>query len=151
MADDHEGWVMGDDGEEYLPYGDHSCVDRDGVYRRYVEAPEDLKYTCDQCGACCRRWIVDIDVADVLREPRFLEGAVGWSLEDGRLITPEGEPTSELNIACGRHHPCMFLGADNLCGCHATKPMVCAEFQAGSRQCQAARYNEGLPPLAPDA
>ena len=110
-----------------------------------------LKYTCDQCGACGRRWIVDIDAADVRREPRFLEGAVGWSLGDDCLITSKGEPATGLTIAFGAKHPCMFLGTDNWCGCHATKPTVCAEFEAGSRQCQTARYREDLPPLASDA
>ena len=169
MGEDPAAWVTGDDGDEDLPYGDHGCIGRDGIYRQYLETPTDLKYTCDQCGACCRQWLVEITLADVLREPRFLDRD-GLTLADMELRHVEGlrnKPAVKkaceelgvpdlgdvhvLTIASGEEHPCLFLGADNRCGCHATKPAVCAEFEAGWRQCQEARYNEGLPALAPDA
>lgn len=108
------------------------------------------EYECDKCGACCKgNLIVEADEIDVLREPRLIEA--------DRYYAPLGVPKTlellrtdagrALTISCGQ--ACKFLGQENLCSIHPTRPNVCVGFQAGDEQCQEARAAEGLPPLLP--
>lgn len=112
--------------------------------------PSMPRYECDKCGACCKgSLIVEADEIDVMREPRLIQA--------DRHYAPLGVPkTLELLrtdfgraviISCG--HACPFLGEDNLCSIHPTRPNVCVAFEAGDEQCQASRAAEGLPPLLP--
>lgn len=113
--------------------------------------------------------MVEATLDDVRREPRLLERP-GLTMADAERRHAEGlrnKPTVEkvyrdlgvpyhgnvylFPVAYGAALPCPFLGPDNLCGCHETKPADCAAFEAGSEQCQEARLAAGLPALAPDA
>ncbi len=91
------------------------------------------QYQCDQCGACCRRLIIEIDHIDVVREPRLLEAA-----EPFRLMDYETEWDQQYLLACGSDHPCKMLDG-NRCSIYPTRPNCCVGFEAGSDQCQAAR------------
>jgi Fe-S-cluster containining protein len=109
-----------------------------------------LRYECDKCGACCKgSLIVEADDIDVMREPRLIDGdrhyeKLGAARTIELLQTDVGRA---VIIACGG--ACRFLGQDNLCTIHPTRPNVCVAFQAGDQQCQDARALEGLPPLTP--
>lgn len=103
-----------------------------------------LVYDCDQCGACCRRLIIECDHLDVLREPRI---AVKGTLLDGHGKIPLEDAAWGLNQRNG-NPSCVFL-RDNKCSIYATRPNVCVNHQAGSEQCQDARKREGLPRLTP--
>lgn len=104
-----------------------------------------LVYDCDQCGACCRHLIIECEHADALREPRIAAEA---KLMDGHGKIPLVDAAWRLNgEKTDNGFPCVFLGADNRCGIHATRPHVCVNFQAGSDQCQQARHYARLPQL----
>jgi Fe-S-cluster containining protein len=100
--------------------------------------------SCDRCGACCNgTLIVEAENLDALREPRLLDADVS----DRRLGLSVLDDAHVVLLACGRDHPCRFLGADNVCGIYPTRPNACVAFEAGSEQCREARAAVGLPPL----
>lgn len=110
-------------------------------------------YECDRCGACCQgHLIVEAYDLDMLREPRLATADVGH-LTDGittqEVLAAMEEPGRCLILACGTDHPCKFLGQDNLCQIHPTRPNACVAMEAGDPQCQEARAEAGLPPLLP--
>ena len=110
------------------------------------------RYECDKCGACCKgSLIVEADEIDVMREPRLIEADrhyahLGVSKTIELLRTDIGRA---VIISCG--NSCPFLGEDNLCSIHLTRPNVCVAFEAGDEQCQEARLLHGLPPLQPSS
>ena len=105
------------------------------------------KYHCDDCGACCRGYLlVEADLLDLLREPRLLKAdphRSGWSFdaaardleEEGRCLLVSGDTR------------CPFLGAESRCSIYPTRPNACVGMQAGDEQCQEVRSEVGLPPL----
>lgn len=101
-------------------------------------------FECDQCGACCRKLIVEIVEADVVREPRLRE--VARPIRKAAYVMFGDEEPPDYMLTCGK--PCPMLNG-NQCSIHDTKPHVCAAFSAGSEQCQDARAADGLPPLVP--
>lgn len=108
------------------------------------------KYECDECGACCRKLIVEIDLVDVLREPKLREVVTPFKSEaffeneeDERL---HGDDPFANGAALATCKPCPML-CGNKCTIYPTRPNVCVGFSAGSSQCQEARDREGLPPL----
>jgi hypothetical protein len=103
-------------------------------------------YECDQCGACCKGTvIVEADFVDVRRELRLIQLQVG-----SYQVTPREleEDDKVVLLACGTDLPCRFLDADNRCTIYPTRPFVCVAFEAGSKQCQEARAQLGIAPLA---
>ena len=95
---------------------------------------------CQQCGSCCRHLIVDVDVLDVIREPRIAE--------QGELLDGRGalEPDQWMwSLACAM--PCPFLGEANRCTIYSTRPEACLAFCPGGDQCVLARHSAGLPPI----
>jgi Fe-S-cluster containining protein len=116
-----------------------------------------MKYECDQCGACCRHLIIEIDELDLIREPRLIGKAEAFKVPEGMaLIDDEGDETEEIvpgygagaMLACGSSKPCPMLDG-NRCGIYPTRPNVCVAFKAGTEQCQQARESAGLQPLLP--
>lgn len=100
------------------------------------------RYECDECGACCRTFLICASQADADREPRIVT--------EGRLL-PASQQTPGYKY---KLHPLPFLDgcnflADNRCTIYATRPTVCRQFAAGDVQCQMARDRHALPPLAP--
>lgn len=106
-----------------------------------------IAYDCDQCGACCEQLIVEAGLEDALREPLIAETA--------RLLNGKGKiPLADacFGLACGKAQPCPFgdrVDGKHVCHIYPTRPGVCVQFQAGSRQCQMAREWAHLPPLQP--
>lgn len=94
------------------------------------------KYECDQCGACCRKLIIEVTEADLEREPKLRPNLFSVINSGGGYLA--------ISKACP-----MLCG--NQCSVYATRPTVCAEFEAGGEQCQLARELDGLPPLEPVA
>jgi Fe-S-cluster containining protein len=115
------------------------------------EAPQDvesaggLKYECDHCGACCEKLLVEAYEIDVLREPRLI-------LADPRTVNrPEEEVMEELRedgtcLLIAGPYKCKFRSSQ--CQIYHVRPTVCVAMEAGDDQCQAARKESGLPPLA---
>lgn len=100
-------------------------------------------YECDQCGACCRQPIIEIDWLDVTREPKLKEVAAPC-----RLMPGDTEQDRQYILACGAGMPCRLL-AGNRCSIYPTRPNCCVAFEAGCELCQESRAAEGLPPLQP--
>lgn len=91
-----------------------------------------MTYACDQCGACCRKLLIEITEIDLVREPKLLPVLRGRFRSGGGLLA-----------AC---KPCPML-YENKCTIYETRPTVCAEFPPGGEQCQDARERDGLPRL----
>lgn len=108
-----------------------------------------MRYECDQCGACCRNLIIEIDHIDVVREPSLLP--VVTLLDGGGRVQYESEWEKQYGLACGSKHPCQKLGEDNRCTIYPTRPNVCVGFEPGSEQCQEIREAVGIGPLLPTA
>ena len=100
-------------------------------------------FRCDRCAACCRTFPIFATHEDARREPRIADEA---------FLLPEHLQTPEWAYKLFHlpfHETCCFLGEDNLCRIHPTRPDVCREFAPGDDQCQEARERDGLPPLDP--
>jgi len=99
--------------------------------------PDDVVFTCQQSGACCRSdWLIGVDAAARTR----LE-ATDWTRVDPPLpagpkfvalpfALPGGERSTFARRADGA---CVFLDDDGRCGIHTrlgaiAKPQVCREF-----------------------
>lgn len=116
------------------------------------------RFDCDQCGACCRTLIIEIEELDVVREPKLAAVAKPFKIPPGQvLLDGDDEPYTEVvpgfgggaMLACGANMPCKMLGSDNRCTIYQTRPNVCVGFRAGSEQCQDARRMAGLSELMP--
>ena len=108
-----------------------------------------MKYSCDSCGACCRKLIVEADDIDLMREPQLLYADRDFVANYGpdEAVEALQEDFGRcLIIACGK--PCYFL-RDNQCSIYPTRPNACVAMQAGDEQCQGARREEGIPQLEP--
>ena len=101
------------------------------------------EYECDNCGVCCKAFLIFASDADVEREPRIV--AHSRKLP-GSQETPEWKyqlyPLPFLEA-------CDFLGEDKRCDIYETRPHVCRKLQAGDAQCQDARVRNGLEELKP--
>ena len=106
-----------------------------------------LRYECDHCGACCKGpLLVECDDIDVQREPRLIDvdrRHCGKSVAQ-LVYEIQSEWKAVLLPA-----PCPFLDGDNRCSIYPTRPNCCFGLQAGDDQCQMARSEHRLPPLAP--
>jgi Fe-S-cluster containining protein len=103
--------------------------------------------SCDQCGACCKGpLILEADELDLSREPGFIFADPHYAghAPDEVVRRLQDEAGCWVIVACGAR--CPFL-ADNRCSIYPTRPNACVELQAGDEQCQAARREEGIPPL----
>ncbi len=110
------------------------------------------KYECDQCGACCKGYlIVEADELDLLREPRLIEADPHYANKSVEQVLTQlqNDVGRALVIACGSDRPCRFLDADSKCVIYPTRPNDCVAMPAGDEQCQMARECAGLPPLEP--
>lgn len=101
-----------------------------------------MSYECERCGACCRHWIVEADLVDVLREPRI---AAECALMDGYGKLPL-DSDSVWMIACGPSESCPFQRG-NECDIYPTRPSECVAFSPGSLKCAECRTAAGLRPL----
>lgn len=97
---------------------------------------------CDHCGACCTTLIIEIGHLDVVREPRLLESATPCRQDPG-----ESEWDREYVLATGAPGDGCAFHKDGRCSVYPTRPNVCVRFEAGSPDCQRARYYAQLPPL----
>lgn len=102
-----------------------------------------LIYECDHCGLCCEDLIIEVEHADVLREPRIAER---FKLLDGNGKLPMAEAQWGLNVLKPSGYGCPFHQS-NRCEIHATRPHVCVAFLAGSKKCLELREGMKLPPL----
>ncbi len=109
-----------------------------------------MEYECDHCGACCRRLIVEVYDLDVLREQHLATADISGTTRGMTYDTlmAELEQEGHCLVIAGGGEECKFLRGDNTCAIYPTRPNACVAMQAGDEQCQAARADEGLPPLA---
>lgn len=114
-------------------------------------------YECDQCGACCKALIIEVDELDLVREPRIMQHTTPFRVPPGHvLLNDNDEPLEPLIpgwqagalLACGKNKPCPMLDGER-CSIYPTRPNVCVAFRAGSEQCQDARQSMGLSELLP--
>ena len=97
------------------------------------------RFSCAQCGRCCRRW--DVLVTDAERAGYARRGVARWFRETG--ADAEGtdhDPFEAVSGWRGYHRirsradgACGFLSADNRCRLHeelggANKPLTCRMF-----------------------
>jgi Fe-S-cluster containining protein len=108
-------------------------------------------YKCDQCGLCCRAFIVEASHIDVVREPLIAQKC-GRMDGKGELKNPADWCWS---VCVGGFSPCPFLKKHTnvlvtfRCTIYKSRPNECVAFQAGGRRCQELREKAGLPPLTP--
>jgi Fe-S-cluster containining protein len=106
------------------------------------------RYECEPgCGACCKALIIEIEHADVVREPRLLP--VATLLDGNGTIKHRSDDEKEYRIACGKKHPCPMLDGEDRCTIYPTRPGVCSATPPGGQSCQVARDLMGLLPLEP--
>ncbi len=97
--------------------------------------PEGQRYSCSQCGWCCRWWKIT-----VTREERDRLLAHDWAAENPRLAGIDlfwehrapGDPYPAIQTAQIKRH-CVFLDPDGLCIIHKVlgedaKPATCRRF-----------------------
>ena len=83
---------------------------------------------CQKCGACCRYYIIEADLVDVLREPRLL--GAGYAKQQPTMEELEaGEKV--IMLALAKSTPCPFLGQDNRCTIYETRPIMCRSYPLG--------------------
>ncbi len=96
---------------------------------------------CKQCGACCRRLIIEIEHLDVVREPRLLGAA---ELYDGNgKVKFESNWEKRYLLACGESKLCPFL-VNNKCSIYPTRPNACVFMEVGGEQCRIARGEQPI-------
>jgi Fe-S-cluster containining protein len=86
-----------------------------------LQYPDDARFTCVQCGACCRDLRIPLTAADYERH-----SAVTWlenlTHKSKKLFDKRRERQGE--VCYFAHHPvhgCVFLQPDNLCLVHSAK------------------------------
>jgi len=94
--------------------------------------PDNVVFTCQQSGACCRSdWLIGVDDAAHARLRDVRDIAPG---RDAFIPLPFPLPSGErVTFARRADGACVFLTADTRCGIHrqlgaAAKPQVCREF-----------------------
>ncbi len=108
-----------------------------------------MERQCDNCGACCRRLIVEVYDLDVMREPHLAAADIAGATRGltYSALMAELEQDGHCLVIAGGGEECKFLRGDNTCAIYPTRPNVCVAMQAGDEQCEAARIEEDLPPL----
>src|SRR5687768_11677489 len=93
---------------------------------------DNLRFTCSQCGDCCRAWNVPVGPAEVAR----IE-ALDWrdkapDLAGAPATVPSAAPSTKGRRRLARHPDgaCVFLGERNQCRIHEhfgeeAKPLAC--------------------------
>lgn len=98
-----------------------------------LQLPSDQRFTCQQCGLCCRgAWVV-VTPAEVERYRAV--GAARWYRDDGAPAADPFEPVAHghYRIRKRADGACGFLSPDNRCRIHeelgaAAKPLACRVF-----------------------
>lgn len=92
----------------------------------------DQRWSCHQCGHCCRGSLVYLSEAEVARikEQQWGSDAV---LGDQRIMVATGNRARPYRLAHRADGSCVFLGDDGLCRIHAkfgyeAKPTICQVF-----------------------
>ncbi|HXD72152.1 MAG TPA: YkgJ family cysteine cluster protein [Vicinamibacterales bacterium] len=93
--------------------------------------PPDQRFTCGQCGRCCRRATVPVTRAEA--EAYRREGAARWFSEPGDPFEPVPGRASLLQIRHRADGGCGFLSDSGLCRIHEElgfdrKPLACRVF-----------------------
>lgn len=96
-----------------------------------MRLPPDQRFTCAQCGRCCRRATVPVSLgeADAYRQA----GAERWFSDGGDPFAPIPERPSLLQIRKRADGACGFLSDAGLCRIHEQlgydrKPLTCRVF-----------------------
>lgn len=97
------------------------------------------RFTCRQCGRCCRRWDVFVSAAE--RDAYLRKGAARWFREDGAAAEgTDRDPFESLagwpgyfRIRSSEDGSCGFLSRDTRCRLHEElgetgKPLTCRMF-----------------------
>ena len=104
--------------------------------------PDFRNFECDNCGACCRKLIVEATYQDAQREPRLYQIA-GPNLEHEKFRVGD----QCIKLYDNDKKGCHFLTSENKCGIYPTRPHECVGVEPGDAKCQQARELEGLPML----
>lgn len=104
--------------------------------------PDFRNFECDNCGACCRKLIVEATYQDAQREPRLYQIA-----SQNLKHEPFRQGEQCINVYDAEKRSCHFLDAENKCGIYPTRPHECVNVEPGDAKCQQAREMEGLPML----
>lgn len=91
-------------------------------------------FGCNQCGHCCRDFLIPLSHQDILR---LLDAWAGQTPETLFLLRP-AEPSDVEALLFGgewvhlllqrRHDACVFLGEDGRCGSYESRPRACRTF-----------------------
>jgi Fe-S-cluster containining protein len=90
---------------------------------------------CIKCGQCCHQLSATFTIEDLNREPRLREVAVPiqkvGNVKLRAYMAEKGMPWAVNKPSKGA--PCPFLGSDNLCNIHDTRPQICRDYPQESR------------------
>lgn len=90
------------------------------------EPPAEVKNAC-RCGECCRRLLIEVDLADAEREPIAEKGTPLYT--GSREVGDRELAGYLLNKVTPDGHACVFLDEPtNLCTIYETRPAVCRAF-----------------------
>jgi len=104
---------------------------------RLLLLPDNVVFTCQNSGACCRSdWLIGVDAASHTRLRDVNWRTVDPALADGEKFVPLKFPLAsgeQLTFARNAAGSCVFLTPDARCSIHrhlgaAAKPQVCREF-----------------------
>lgn len=112
------------------------------------------RYECDQCGACCRKLLVEAGWYDVAREPKLLifdNEKRQFYGHPPRQLADLKDPDSRVLLYDSDRHCCPFLieheDGSTKCDIYPTRPNECVGCEAGSPKCQQARMHNQMPLL----
>jgi len=85
-----------------------------------LEQADAYMASCVRCGECCRRTIIEIDVTDLVREPKLRPLCNEYENEPGSFILG---------------NPCPLQSIEGLCTIYPTRPHVCLSAAPGGNHC----------------
>lgn len=95
------------------------------VHKLHEEAFK--KFSCLDCGNCCRSLGPRLTSADIQRMARFLKMSVA-EVYQNYLTADEDGDTVFASM------PCPFLGHDNLCSIYSHRPAACRDYPHTNRK-----------------
>ena len=125
---------------------------------RSLLLPDNVVFTCQNSGACCRSdWLIGVDAVSHARLRDVAWPTLDPALGPGEKFVPLAFPLpsgERLTFARNPAGSCVFLTSDTRCSIHrhlgaAAKPQVCREFPVSLRRDCRTAWRSVCPSPAP--
>lgn len=101
-------------------------------YKLIDDDSKKFRFTCDQCGKCCKKVTVMINPYDIARMSDFLKiSAVEFVKEYCNMNIG---PTSKLPVLTLKTNPICKFNKGGLCTVYDARPVICRSFPVGRAQ-----------------